>query len=306
MDNSLPSYDVLVAGSYTIDMIFTGLPGMPVMGAEVYATGFDLIPGEAYNSAVAMHRLGLLVGWAGDFGNDDLSQLALLRLRQEGLDDSLFVHHPRPLRRISVAASMPADRGFITFYDPDPPVPAIANALLTASARLFYIPGLFAGADLQTALTLARAKGMRVAMDGNNGEGVALDHSGVQEAVQGLDLFLPNAREVRCLTGESDALEGLRQLGALCPLVVLKDGANGAYAIASSEVIHSPALPLTPLDTTGAGDCFNAGFIKAWLDGLPLETCLRWGNITGGLSTLAHGGTGRKITPEDVAHYLNA
>jgi len=58
------------------------------------------------------------------------------------------------------------------------------------------------------------------------------------------------------------------------------------------------------VDTTGAGDCFDAGFIMAWLAGRTVEDCLRWGNVVGGLSTLAPGGAGRVITPNDVVPYL--
>jgi sugar/nucleoside kinase (ribokinase family) len=58
------------------------------------------------------------------------------------------------------------------------------------------------------------------------------------------------------------------------------------------------------VDTTGAGDCFNAGFIKAWLDQRPLEECLKWGNIVGGLSTLALGGTGQVTTVKEVEEWL--
>ena len=65
----------------------------------------------------AMHRLGLKVGWAADFGDDDFSRFTLERARAEGLDDALFVHHRRPLRRITVALSYPDDRAFITYVD---------------------------------------------------------------------------------------------------------------------------------------------------------------------------------------------
>lgn len=69
--------DVLVVGDYSIDLIFAGLPGLPESGREVISNQFAQLPGESYTSAVAMHRLGLRVGWAADFGYDDLSALAL-------------------------------------------------------------------------------------------------------------------------------------------------------------------------------------------------------------------------------------
>ena len=298
------TFDVLVAGSYSLDLIFTGLPGLPQLGEDMLATGLERIPGEAYNSAVAMHRLGLRVGWAADFGNDDFSRFALERARAEGLDDSLFNHHKRPMRRISIAASFPEDRAFITYYDPDPRLPAVIKALTTASARVLYIPGFYYGPFLEMGLRLARAKSMKIVMDGNSGSEVTLQNPSVRKAVRSVDVLLPNAKEARNLTGEDDLMKALKTLGGLCPLVVVKDGGRGAYACQGNEILHAEAIAITPFETTGAGDCFNAGFLKAWLDGLPVQECLRWGNITGGLSTLAPGGTGKVVTIEEVKKWL--
>ena len=298
------TFDVLVAGSYSLDLIFTGLPGLPQLGEDMLATGLERIPGEAYNSAVAMHRLGLRVGWAADFGNDDFSRFALERARAEGLDDSLFNHHKRPMRRISIAASFPDDRAFITYYDPDPRLPAVIKALTTASARVLYIPGFYYGPFLEMGLRLARAKSMKIVMDGNSGSEVTLQNPSVRKAARSVDVLLPNAKEARNLTGEDDLMKALKTLGGLCPLVVVKDGGRGAYACHGNEILHADAIAITPFETTGAGDCFNAGFLKAWLDGLPVQECLRWGNITGGLSTLAAGGTGKVVTIEEVRKWL--
>ena len=121
-------YDVIVVGDYFVDLIFNGLPQFPVLGKEIVGTGFDMLPGGAYNAALAMHRLGLRVGWAVDFGDDDFSRFVLACARAEGLDDTLFVHHRRPLRRVTTALSYPDDRAFITYADPDPGTPAALKA----------------------------------------------------------------------------------------------------------------------------------------------------------------------------------
>ena len=149
--------DVLVVGDYSIDLIFAGLPGLPESGREVIGNQFAQLPGESYTSAVAMHRLGLRVGWAADFGYDDLSALALRYVRAEGLDDALFVHHKRPYRRVSVAASLPDDRAFITYYDPAPARPAGFKALITTTARALYLPGFYSGVLFDAARLLVRA-----------------------------------------------------------------------------------------------------------------------------------------------------
>ncbi len=297
-------YDVLVVGDYSIDLIFAGLPGLPALGREVIGSQFAELPGEAYTPAVVMHRLGLHVGWAADFGEDDLSALALRHVRAEGLDEALFVHHKRPYRRISVAASLSSDRAFITYYDPEPAQPAALKALFTSSASAGYLPGYFRGPLFEAGRWLLRARRTQLIMDGNTTAELTVESPTVRKTLAQVDVFLPNAREARQLTGVADVEQAARQLAKLCPLVVVKNGADGACACRGNEFWQEAALALTPVDTTGAGDCFSAGFIKAWLMGRPVRECLRWGNVVGGLSTLALGGTGRVVTAEEVSRCL--
>jgi len=298
-------FDILAIGSYTADLIFTGLPAFPELGKDTVGTGFDMIPGEAYNSAVAMHRLGIKVGWAADFGNDLFSQFALEHVRQEGMDESLFVFHDRPFRRISVAVSYPEDRAFITYYDPDPPIPAALKALASASARAVYIPGFYSGSLFNLGEKFIRLKKMKIIMDGNGNDSVVLSDPDVRKTLQKVDLFLLNSFEARRLTGIQDIGLAMRKIAALCPQVVLKDGPNGAFSLFSGELCYQPAIPAQVVDTTGAGDCFNAGFLRGWLDGEPNDVCLQMGNIVGGLSITARGGTGRYVNMSDVQSMMS-
>lgn len=300
----MAKYDLLVFGDYFLDLIFTGLPQFPELGREIVATGFAMIPGGAYNTVATMHRLGLRVGWAADFGDDDFSQFVLAQARAEGLDDTLFVRHRGLMRRITVAASYPEERAFITYVDPEPAVPAAMRALATAGARAAYLAGIYHGKLFDAGLLLARSKRMKLVMDGSSDAEVALRSPSVCKAIASVDLFIPNADEARRLTGEADLSAAIRMLADLGPLVVVKAGANGAFACAGAEIIHAPAIAVKTLDTTGAGDCFNAGFVKAWLEGRSLPECLRWGNVVGGLSTTARGGTARAVTLDEVQHWL--
>jgi sugar/nucleoside kinase (ribokinase family) len=303
------NFDVIVIGSYSVDLIFSGLGELPQLGKDVVGKDFKMTPGEAYISAVSMHRLGIKVGWAADFGIDDFSRFALKCAQEEGLDESLFIIHDRSYRRISVAASYPHDRAFITYYDPDPQVPAAVSAIIKSNAKLLLIPGLYSGELLGFGKKLIRAKKMQLVMDGNSSTGEIIGKTGesdaIRKAIKSVDIFLPNAQEARRLTGEQNLNVAIRQLGELCPLVIIKDGSNGSLAYSNNEIIQVPAISVNPIDTTGAGDNFNAGFLYAWLEGQSIETCLKWGNIVGGLSTTAMGGTIRKITCEEVRNYVS-
>jgi len=302
------TFDVIVVGNYSVDLIFSGMSEFPQLGKDVVSSNFKMTPGEAYISAVSMHRLGIKVGWAADFGNDDFSQFALNCAREEGLDESLFVMHDRPYRRISVSASYPHERGFLTYYDPDPQLPAALSAFRKLYAKVIYLPGLYYGPFSDVGMKLIRLKNMKLVMDGNSSTGNILDKSSeskaIRKAIKNADIFLPNAQEARRLTGEMDLELAIRKLGELCPLVVVKDGSNGSFAFSNNFLLHIPAIPIKSIDTTGAGDNFSAGFLRAWLDEQSMDTCLKWGNITGGLSTLELGGTTRKISSDEIKETL--
>ena len=248
-----------------------------------------------------MHRLGLRVGWAADFGDDDLSALALRYARAEGLDEALFVHHERPYRRVSVAASLPDDRCIHHLLRPGP-----GSASGLQSAYRHDGPCAVRAGVLQWGA-------VRCGPPSGAGQADAIDHGwqpdggsdagqprGAQDAEPRWTSSLPNALEARHLTGQDDLEQAARQLAALGPLVVVKDGAAGALACQADQLWYAPALPITPVDTTGAGDCFSAGFVKARLMGRSVAECLRWANIVGGLSTLGLGGTSQRVTAEEV------
>jgi sugar/nucleoside kinase (ribokinase family) len=93
------------------------------------------------------------------------------------------------------------------------------------------------------------------------------------------------------LTGASSAKAALIILAKLTPLVIIKCGKDGAISMQDGEIIHEPAIDVQVLDTIGAGDCFNAGFLYGHLVlRAPLSTCLRAANFCGGISVTAVGG----------------
>ncbi len=296
-------YDVLLFGDYWYDLIFTDLPRLPELGREVLAGGFDQAPGGPFIHAVAMHRLGLRVGWAADFGNDPFSKSVIKAARREGLDESLFQCHDRSYRRITAAASFPADRAFLSYSDPGPKVPAALKALAEHTARALMIPGLSLEPWFGSDEALARLRPMKIVMDCQCTD-ETLDNPALRRALQHVDLFLPNSTEARQLTGTPNTLAALRRLGEVCPLAVIKDGPDGAHAICNAETFYAPAIPVKVIDTTGAGDAFGAGFLKAWLDGRPIAECLRWGNLCGGLSTTARGGAAAVPSLAEVEKWL--
>jgi sugar/nucleoside kinase (ribokinase family) len=294
--------DVLVFGDYFCDIIITGLPEPPRLGADLFGDHLEIAPGGAYILAAALHRLGVHVRWNTRVGNDLFSRFVYEEAVREGLDTSLFEFFEHPLRSMSVSFSFVHDRGFISYTDIFPEHEP--ETIISAQKPRWVVNAPFDGSDRsRSVIELIHRQGGRVYIDCQYTTST-LEESGLTDTLCMTDIFAPNQSEAAQLTGESDPQKAAARLAEFCPLVIVKCGAQGAYARAGEKVWHSPAIPVKVLDTTGAGDAFNAGFLAAYLQGEPVETCLHYGNICGGLSTTQCGGANAVPTLEQLKQYL--
>jgi sugar/nucleoside kinase (ribokinase family) len=295
--------DALVLGEYFCDLIFTGLPEPPRLGADLFSRSFEMAPGgSGYILTTALHRLGVQARWIAQFGNDLFSQYVLREAQREGLDSSLFQVYDHPLRSLSASFSFTHDRGFISYWDPFPerdPEPVIA-----AQRPRWVVNTRFdSSSDCRQAIEFIHQHGARAFVDCQYIT-TTLDEPGLADTLRLVDVFAPNQSEACQLTGDDDPGRSAARLAEFCPLVVVKAGAQGAYAHAGGHAWHAPALPVDVVDTTGAGDAFDAGFLAGLLWGESVETCLRCGNICGGLSVTRCGGASAAPTLEELTRHL--
>ncbi len=296
-------YDVLVPGHYFCDVVFTGLPAFPALGKEIYCQDLNVVPGGMLNTVIAMKRLGVRVGWAGTLGNDFFSQYIREQVEREDLDLSLVSSVDRPLRRVTVCLPFASERAFVTYADPVPDIVALARRHLQETRfRHLHFSGLLVDRRMPALLDECRARGIEVSMDCQHRE-ETLAQTLVRDIISRLDIFMPNAMEARRLSAEVELTQAADCLAELVPLLVIKDGAQGAHCRHEGMHYHAAALSCDPVDTTGAGDVFNAAFIAARLAGAGPETCLQHGTAAGSLSTL---GTGGCSTAPDMSELLAA
>ena len=109
--------------------------------------------------------------------------------------------------------------------------------------------------------------------------------------LQSVDVFLPNEQEACKLAGTGDLDTALDALSRRVPVVVIKCGAQGAIAKRGKDRFHAASRSVEPVDTVGAGDSFNAGFLHKFIRGADIQDCLEYGNESAGLSTTRAGGT---------------
>jgi len=281
--------DVFLSGRVFMDMIFTGLPGLPPPGTELVTDGLGSAPGGVANLAVAMSRLGLRVGLAGAFGDDMFGAYLWRALsEQEGVDLRWSREIPGWPTPVTVSLAHDCDRSMVTYARPVPLGDADLVADPPAAATCFVdvdrpVP--------DWALQLRRS-GARVFADAawDPTETWSAD---VLDRLRHVDVFLPNAVEAMAYTRTSTPEDALRALADRVPVVVVKQGARGAIAIDSStgEEAHAEALPVEALDPTGAGDVFAAGFVFGTLAGWPLDDRLAFANLCAGLSVRHHSGS---------------
>ncbi len=284
-------YDVLVIGRPSCDLVFTGLPSWPTVGRELFAQDLTVSAGGAFNAVAALHRLALRPGLVGFVGNDSWSEICLDAIRSEGVPTDLLLVLDRPLPSVSVCMTHTGDRGFVTY---EPAVEEVWDAF--ASHALDVVARECAGylhccltEKLPAFASAARARGMRVLVDcGWNETWLASEH--IRSLMPLADVVFANQPEASVITGESDPLLALKRLGELAPFVVMKRGAAGSSAVMRGREYHALTEPIEVVDATGAGDCFNAGFLYGWHHGLAVESCLRLGNICGGMSVAVPGG----------------
>ena len=298
----MPDCDVLILADYFCDIVITGLPEPPRLGADLFGEGMDIVPGGAYILATAMHRLGVRARWMARLGNDLFSRFVLEEAKREGLDTSLFQFYDRPLRSVSIAFSFVHDRGFISYMDPFPE--SFAEGVIAAQKPRWVINAPFDGSpEAYRFVDFIHLNGGKVYTDCQYPTD-PLDDPGFTGLLRQVDIFAPNPSAACQLTGEEDPARAAARLAEFCPLVIVTAGKAGAFAQPGRQTWHSPALDVQVVDTTGAGDSFNAGFLAAHLRGEPIETCLRYGNICGGLSTTQRGGTAAAPPLAELEKYL--
>ena len=286
------TYDVVIAGDVFCDLIFTGLPRLPVLGEEIYSTDFDMVPGGVFTTAATLRRLGLDVGLFCHIGNDPFSRFLIDHMEAEDIDLSLVQRLDHPLRMITAALSFTEDRGFVSFADPRPVDPTPAAALAGKRFRHIHIHWLGQLWEHPSLVEMARDQGATISLDCQCCPEM-MARPDVPEKLGLVDTFMPNRVEALQVAQTDDPEAALQKFAGWVSRAIVKLGKDGVIAMHRGKHYHVPAMPVQVVDTTGAGDAFAGGYMYGLLSGMSFEDSLKAGVICGGLSTTARGGVTR-------------
>jgi len=303
--------DLLVLGDANPDLVLTG-DVRPVFGqAERLVEDARLVVGgSGAIMACGAARLGLRTAFVGVVGDDALGRFMLDALADHEVDTTGCAIDPVRPTGISVVLSRRDDRAILTSTGTIGDLRAeLVGADLLARARHVHVSSFYLQRalrhDLPELFGLAHAAGATTSIDPNWDPAERWD-GGLLGLLQHTDVFLPNSAEARSITGIDDvdvAAEALAEHGTT---VAVKFGQGGGLAIAGDEVARIEAIPTDVVDTTGAGDTFDAGFLAARLQGWPLERCLALAVACGSLSTRAVGGTGAQPSMDEALAAMEA
>lgn len=289
---------VLVVGEINVDVILHGFDTFPELGREVLAEKCVMTLGSASAiTAVGLAKLGTPVAFVSKIGTDTWGDYCCEVMAEAGVDVSRVARDASLQTGVTVSISSASDRALVTF-------PGSIEALTSADVpnELFggfqhlHVSSFFLQSNFSSGLRdvfrRARARGLSVSLDPGF-DPTERWGPGLRDALTEVDVFLPNEVELRGVSGQTASEEALRALANGRTLVVAKLGRNGCLArhAEDEETLHVGAVEIDAVDTTGAGDSFNAGFLYGWLKDQPLRDCLQYGSACGALATRALGGT---------------
>lgn len=274
------------------------------------------VGGAELNLAIGCARLGLKTGWVSRLGNDEFGKYIYNFVRGEGIDVSevkLVDGYPTSLNFKEILE----DGGGKTFYyRANSPTTTLTEEALVESyfenAKLLHITGVFIAIDkeknlrvIKRAISLAKKHGLLISFDPN----IRLKLWSKEEAKVALseilphvDIFLTGEDEAELILGISDPKEIINEANKLgISYIAIKQGEDGAVGYHDGQ--YKEALPVKPkkvVDTVGAGDGFNAGFIYGVLNHWSLEKTLHFANTIGAMVVSVSGDNEGLPLLEDV------
>jgi sugar/nucleoside kinase (ribokinase family) len=303
---------VLSAGSLNYDIVVRPVEA-PQWGTTTFVDTIDfLVGGNGANTSLALATLGVRTRLAGSIGNDDPARYLLGKLAAAGVDTSGVVPCERPTSATIVMINGEGNRKFlnrpgssqVAFEEP-----VEFHAGLVEGMGHFHMASLFILPRLRHSapetLRRARAAGLTTSLDTTwdpLGEWMAA----LEGCLPGLEYLFMNEDEARMVTGSTDAAEAARVvLGCGVRTAVMKLGARGSAVYTSAGEVRVPAFDVRCVDTTGAGDCYVAGFLSALMRGGSHEEAARLGNALGALVVEQVGAVTGVRNLEDTLAWMN-
>ncbi|MBS7614708.1 carbohydrate kinase family protein [Candidatus Bathyarchaeota archaeon] len=299
----------LVIGDLNVDIIVSGAPQLPVLGHEISCEDIRTVMGGAASIfACRLAQLGGNVDIFGKLGNDANGSVVLKNFRSSGVGMDKVKVLDNFKTGITISLTYPKNRALITYVagidnltmsDVDPNIFSGYNHLHVSS--IYILRKMLS--SFSWLFSEAKNHGLTTSLDTNADPLNKYEY--IDEILRHVDIFLPNEKEAKAITGKTSVRSALEKLRENVPVVVIKQGGKGAIGKDGKRTVKVKPLRIEPVDTTGAGDSFDAGFIYYYLHkNRDFKASMEFANALGALSCLYVGGAEERITESDVTKFV--
>jgi sugar/nucleoside kinase (ribokinase family) len=305
----MPRFDILVAGEINPDLILSGDVAPEFGQVEKLVDSATLTIGSSSAIfACGAARLGLKVAFIGACGDDVFGRFMLDEMQKRGVNIENVIVHPNGFTGLSVILARGADRAILTHPGLIPALQAsdVADGLLR-QARHLHVASYFLQTALQPDLPnlfrRAHSLGLTTSLDTNYDP--SEEWLNFDELLSVTNVFLPNEKEAVSLSGAENVDEAADRLKVKVESLIIKLGAEGALGVHQNQKTKTVSIPVNVVDTVGAGDSFDAGYLFGGLNGWSMEKSLRLACVCGALSTQKAGGVNGQPTLEEAMNHVS-
>ncbi|RED55694.1 carbohydrate kinase family protein [Cohnella lupini] len=303
--------NVYILGELNVDMILKGRDVVPEWNKEKLLDSFDIVLGSSSAiTASGLSGLGLNVYMVSVVGDDQLGHFCIDQLRERGVD-TRYVTIDKTLKTgVTVSLSTEKDRALLTYMGAIPHLRPehLPKELFTAADHIHF-GSYFLQEDMRThwLQVFKEASAANIGTSFDTGWDIHEQWYPdlISELLEYTTFFIPSEDELMRIYPAEQLDEALVQLPVKRNIVAVKRGSKGAVMLdRQGNRTWGEPFPVTPIDTTGAGDSFNAGLIYRYLTGGDSREMLDFACACGALATLRIGGASAAPSVEEVRSFM--
>ncbi|MEM4757135.1 MAG: carbohydrate kinase family protein [Desulfurococcaceae archaeon] len=307
------SIDALIVGGFVVDNILV-IENMPIPGKCLYARDFKVLVGGSANFAITASRLGLKTALLDAVGLDDTGKMALNILREENVDVSFTISRNGLTKRVLLLITIKGERSFINLVRGSATIsPNDVDEEVVKRSKSIYVTGFSLGIDeiassegeaVLKAIETANKHGKIVFFDPGPFVG-SIDPKTLDKVLERTDILSMNLQEAVILAGEDRPEDIVTRLHGKGPWVIaVKMGENGCFLLVKGKYYRQPSIKVPVIDTTGAGDAFNAALLYGFLRGLSPYMVIKLANIVGALAATKLGAGQNLPRKQEIVSFL--
>jgi sugar/nucleoside kinase (ribokinase family) len=303
-------WDAYIYGDINVDIVIPNVDHFPLPGQEdVVDVMNTYVGGGAALFTLGLGKLGLNPVFQATIGDDCYGKFILEELKDKNVETSLISISKENKTGISLSFTNEKDRSFLTYRGTNDEINLDSIKIdMVQKAKHIHVTGYEGSSNHAQYLNLLKrvkeTKDITVSFDvgwDSTGEW----YEGIVELFPYIDVLFMNETEAIHYGRKASAKEAIVSFSRHCKIAVAKLGKKGSMAYSEGKLYQAASYPVTAVDTTGAGDSFNAGFIYGFLKGKSIEECLKFGNGCGALSVTALGGNTGFPTEAELIKFIS-